>query len=219
MAVRDIDKVMDLLEEEYQRLPAPIVTVVAQTTGDPFKVLISCILSLRTKDQTTADATKRLFTLAQTPESMRKLAVKEIEKAIYPVGFYKTKARTIHNICERLVTEFNSIVPNDFDLLLTFGGVGRKTANLVLSEGYKNPFGLCIDTHCHRFPNRMGWIRTKTPEETEMRLRSQLPPKYWGVFNTYVVAYGQNICRPTSPLCSQCKLKSFCKQVGVKTWR
>lgn len=192
--------------------------VVAEDTHDPFQVLISCILSLRTKDSTTAEATQRLFQLATAPETLLCLSTKVIEKAIYPVGFYRTKARSIKSICQDLIHRFHSVVPADLDQLLTLKGVGRKTANLVVTLGY-GEYGICVDTHVHRISNRLGYIKTKTPEQTEMALRKKLPKRYWITFNDLLVTYGQNVCKPVSPLCSQCGITQYCNRVGVSKSR
>ncbi|MBI3782186.1 MAG: endonuclease III [Deltaproteobacteria bacterium] len=193
---------------------APIVTLIATQTQSPFHVLVSCILSLRTKDETTAPASRRLFALAETPQAMLRLKAKEIEKAIYPVGFYRTKARSILDICRVLVDCHAGQVPDDLDTLLTLKGVGRKTANLVLTQGFQKP-GICVDTHVHRISNRWGYVRTKNPHETEMALRRKLPGQYWIEYNDLLVAFGQTICNPTSPWCSRCPITSCCIQRGV----
>ncbi|MBT4824488.1 endonuclease III [Candidatus Woesearchaeota archaeon] len=207
---KEINQVMKILSKEYNNFTKPIVTEISEMGGNPFKVLISTILSLRTKDETTAKASYRLFKVADTSQKILKLSISQIEKLIYPVGFYKTKALRIKEICQVLIEKYSNIVPDDLDELLKLKGVGRKTANLVLSLGYGKP-GLCIDTHCHRIPNRWGWIKTKDPFETEMELRGWLPQKHWKEFNDYLVAYGQNICRPVSPKCYLCKLDKYCK--------
>ena len=213
-----IDKVVSILKSEIRRWEIPIVGVVAKETKDPFRVLISCILSLRTKDDTTARAAIRLFRLATTPKALLRLPVNVIEKAIYPVGFYRTKARNIKGICHDLIEQFGSIVPSDLDELLRLKGVGRKTANLVITLGYGR-HGICVDTHVHRISNRLGYVKTKTPEQTEMILRARLPRRHWIVFNDLLVTYGQNLCKPISPLCSQCRISQHCRRVGVKTHR
>lgn len=188
--------------------------VVARESRDPFQVLIACLLSLRTKDQTTTEASRRLFALASDPASMVKLPLGRIERAIYPVGFYRTKAKQIGKICRRLLGEFEGRVPDSLDALLTLPGVGRKTANLVVTVGYGKP-GICVDTHVHRISNRWGYVRTRTPEQTEAALRRILPPRYWITFNDLLVAFGQNVCLPVSPLCSRCKIRQYCDRVGV----
>ena len=185
---------------------------------DPFKILISCILSLRTQDRTTGGASERLFELAADAKTLAMLPIKVIEKAIYPVGFYRVKARRIKEISSALLEKYSSRVPDELDELLKFKGVGRKTANLVLTLGFKKP-GICVDTHVHRITNRWGYVKTKTPEKTEYALRAKLPAKYWLKINGLLVAFGQGICRPVSPLCSQCGIKMFCDRVGVKIHR
>ena len=214
----NIDEVILILKKEMRDLPDPSVTLVGKKWKDPFLVLISCILSLRTKDETTLPASQRLFRLARTPLEMLKLKPDQIEKVIYPVGFYRTKARTILGICRDVLERFNGRVPNDLDTLLTMKGVGRKTANLVLTEGFGLP-GVCVDTHVHRISNRFGYVRTRTPYETEMALRKKLPPKHWIEYNALLVTWGQNICRPISPLCSRCGVRRHCSRRGVEKSR
>jgi endonuclease-3 len=191
---------------------------IADRTRDPFRVLIACILSLRTQDATTAAAAERLFALADTPERMLRLPTARIARTIYPVGFYRTKARAIRSICRHLIDRFGGRVPDDIDPLLTLTGVGRKTANLVVTIGYGKP-GICVDTHVHRISNRLGYVRTKTPEQTEMALRATLPRRYWIGYNDLLVAFGQNVCAPTSPKCSMCPVRPFCRRVGVTASR
>ncbi len=210
----DIKKIVAALRQATKDLPDPSVTMVGKKWKDPFLVLISCILSLRTRDETTLPASLRLFKLADTPKGLLNLSTSEIEKAIYPVGFYKTKARTIHAICRDLIERFGGQVPNDIDQLLTLHGVGRKTANLVLTEGFNQP-GVCVDTHVHRISNRLGYVTTKTPEETEWTLRKKLPREFWIEYNSLLVVWGQNICKPISPLCSRCAVFKYCQRVGV----
>ena len=210
----DIHKVIKALKEEIKKWNPPIVTEVSNRTRSPFQVLISCILSLRTKDATTAGASYRLFELASTADEMRRLDVKKIERAIYPVGFYRTKAKNIKTICRDLIEKYNSIVPDEIDELLKLKGVGRKTANLVVTLGY-NKYGICVDTHVHRITNRWGYVKTKTPEETEFALRKRLPKKYWKIINDLLVTYGQNLCKPISPHCSECRIYRYCRRAGV----
>ena len=192
--------------------------MVTSTERDPFKVLISCILSLRTQDKTTGEASERLFKLAGDMKSLSTLSSSTIEKTIYPVGFYKTKAVRIKDLCIVLINDFNSKVPDSLDELLTLKGVGRKTANLVITLGYKKP-GICVDTHVHRITNRWGFVRTTTPDKTEFALRENLPRKYWLTINGLLVAFGQGICRPISPFCSKCNINEFCKKIGVIKYR
>jgi endonuclease III len=210
----DIDRVVALLHAAAPTWNAPVVTFIAGQTSDPFQILISCLLSLRTKDETTGPAARRLFQLATTPAAMLQLSPQQIERAIYPVGFYRVKARTILEICRTLVERFASAVPDDLDALLTLKGVGRKTANLVLTQGFKKP-GICVDTHVHRISNRWGYVRTKDPHATEMALRRKLPPRYWIEYNDLLVAFGQTICQPVSPWCSRCPVARYCPRRGV----
>ncbi len=215
---KEIAQIIKMLQLSVKDLPDPSVTLVGKRWKSPFLVLISCILSLRTKDETTLPASERLFSLADNPKGLLALSLKKIETAIYPVGFYKTKAKTIKGICEKLINEFKAKVPDDIDVLLTFKGVGRKTANLVLTEGFGIP-GVCVDTHVHRISNRFGYVQTKTPEETEWALREHLPKKFWIEYNCLLVLWGQNVCRPISPLCSKCQVKKLCKKINVITSR
>ena len=210
----DIHGVMALLAAVVRQWETPAVTIVSQRLGDPFKVLVSCILSLRTKDPVTAAASERLFSRAGSPADMLELTAEEIAALIYPVGFYRTKAAQIREICRELVEEHRGRVPDEIDALLKFRGVGRKTANLVVTLGFGKP-GICVDTHVHRICNRWGYVRTKTPEETEFALRAKLPREYWLVINDYLVAFGQNQCAPVSPRCSSCCLAAYCERVGV----
>ena len=209
-----ISIVIQRIHAAVSHFPDPSVTLVGKKWKSPFLVLISCLLSLRTKDETTLPASERLFRLASTPERMVKLSVAKIEKAIYPVGFYKTKARRIKGIAEDIISRFDGRVPDTMGELLSFNGVGRKTANLVLVEGF-GKYGVCVDTHVHRISNRLGYVRTRTPEETEQALRAKLPKKYWKEYNALLVVWGQNVCRPVSPKCSECPVRKICQRVGV----
>jgi len=210
-----IHKIVQILHQLVPQWKVPVVGRVSGSPPDPFKILISCILSLRTQDKTTHQAARRLFRLADNPESMLRLTSQQIEKAIYPVGFYRNKARTILQICEELMHKYKRQVPDQVDELLKFKGVGRKTANLVITLGYAKP-GICVDTHVHRICNRWGYVKTKSPEETEFVLRKKLSPQYWIEFNDLLVTLGQNLCRPISPKCNLCPLEKFCDRVGVK---
>ncbi len=214
----DIHAVLRILRQELRRWQEPVVGVVARESRDPFRILIACVLSLRTKDQTTAEASRRLFKLAPDHSSMLRLSARRIERAIYPVGFYRTKAKQIKRICARLLKEYGGNVPDSIEELLTLPGVGRKTANLVVTVGYGKP-GICVDTHVHRISNRWGYIRTKTPEQSEEMLRQKLPRRYWITFNDLLVPFGQNICQPVSPFCSRCQLVKYCARVGVEKSR
>jgi len=210
-----ITAALRIVKREIRQWEEPVVGVVARESNrDPFRVLISCLLSLRTKDKTTREASARLFSLAHQPATMLTLPLRKIERAIYPVGFYRTKAKSIHAICRRLLDVYGGIVPDSIEELVTLSGVGRKTANLVVTVGYGKP-GICVDIHVHRISNRWGYVRTKTPEETEQALRKKLPSSYWITFNDLLVPYGQNLCQPVSPFCSKCKLRDCCDRVGV----
>lgn len=195
-----------------------MVTFIAVQTGDPFRVLVSCLLSLRTKDETTGPAAQRLFSLADTPAALAALDERTIARAIYPVGFYRTKARTLRTVARTLLERFAGAVPDDLDVLLTLNGVGRKTANLVLTQGFGKP-AMCVDTHVHRISNRWGYVRTRDPHATETALRGKLPRQYWCDYNDLLVAFGQTICRPTSPWCSCCPVVDWCPRCGVTRHR
>ncbi len=210
----EIHAIISILREEYKNWQTPAVSIVAQCNGSPFKVLISCIISLRTKDEVTALASARIFARAQTAEAMADLPVEEISRLIYPAGFYRTKAEQIAVLSRRLAEEFHGVVPDEIEELLQFKGVGRKTANLVMTLGFGKP-GICVDTHVHRICNRFGYVSTKSPDETEKILRTQLPPEYWIEINDLLVAFGQNHCHPVSPRCSSCRVSAICRRVGV----
>lgn len=215
MQAQEIHAVIRTVKREIARWPDPVVGAVARESGrDPFLVLISCLLSLRTKDKTTAEASARLFALASTPATMQHLSQSTVESAIYPVGFYRTKAKHIQQICTQLLDRYHGRVPDEIEELLTLPGVGRKTANLVVTVGYEKA-GICVDIHVHRISNRWGYVETKTPDETEKALRAKLPRKYWITFNDLLVPYGQHLCQPVSPMCSQCRIAEYCDRVGV----
>ena len=214
---KNINRIFDILKEESRTWKIPSVTAVAEK-GDPFKVLISCLISLRTRDEVTAAASARLFSLASSPEEMARLSTEEIEKAIYPAGFYRNKAEQILRISGQLEKEYHPVVPQEIEELLKFKGVGRKTANLIVTLGYKKP-GICVDIHVHRIVNRWGYVKTVNPDKTEQALRDKLPPKYWIVINDLLVGYGQNICTPLSPHCSICRIFDYCIRAGVKKTR
>jgi endonuclease-3 len=214
----NIADVIRILERELGEWELPIVTALAEDNRGPFPILISTVLSSRTKDEVTAQAAGRLLSLAETPEEMRKLSEDQISRAIYPVGFYRNKSRTIPRLCTELIDRFHSEVPDTMEQLLTLPGVGRKTANLVLTLGF-NKEGLCVDTHVHRISNRLGYVRTKNPGETEYALREKLPKQYWARYNTLLVAFGRNLCFPVSPFCSRCLVSAYCDRVGVNRSR
>ena len=214
----DITAVVEALTKSLTSKKLPIVSELAEKKSTPFHILISTLLSLRTKDEVTEVATRRLFALASTPAQMLKLSPERIADAIYPVGFYRNKAQTILYVCRELIERYGSRVPDSIDELLTLKGVGRKTANLVVTLGYGGE-GICVDTHVHRISNRLGYVLTKTPDETEYALRAKLPQTYWTQYNTLMVAFGRTICRPISPLCSQCPICEVCEKVGVERHR
>jgi len=215
MEKTDIHQMILLLREEYHTWKTPAVTIIAECGHVPFKVLVSCIISLRTKDEVTAPASARLFASADSPEKMLLLTAAQISDLIYPAGFYRTKAEQILTISRELVEKHHGNVPDQIDELLKFKGVGRKTANLVVTLGFGQP-GICVDTHVHRICNRWGYVTTKTPDETETVLRRILPSDYWIEINDLLVAFGQNHCHPVSPRCSTCRISSFCQRVGVR---
>ncbi len=194
--------------------PTALAEVAEGPERDPFRILIACLLSLRTRDETTGPAAERLFALADSPGRMLSLTPRQIERAIFPVGFYRTKARVIRGVSRDLLERFGGQVPDDIDTLLSFKGVGRKTANLVVTMGFGKP-GICVDTHVHRISNRLGFVRTRTPEQTEFALRKKLPRRHWIESNDLLVAFGQNVCQPVSPRCSICHVKSLCPRIGV----
>jgi endonuclease-3 len=214
MPTQTLVRMLEILRGEYPKWHAPIVTFVAVSHGSPFEVLVSTVLSLRTKDDCTRGAVERLFAKARTPEGILSLTEPEIEKLIYPVGFYKTKARNLLSISDILLKKYGGKVPDEIDTLLELPGVGRKTANLVVTLGYGKP-GICVDTHVHRISNRWGYVETKTPEETEFALRKKLPAEWWIPYNDILVAFGQTICHPTSPWCSKCPVSADCPRIGV----
>jgi endonuclease-3 len=207
----DIHHIIRILKRETRQWPPPALAHFLKT---PFTVLISCILSLRTQDKTTTAASNRLFAIASTPKKMLTTPADVIERAIYPVAFYRTKAKTIHSICSVLLDRFGGEIPSNLAALLTLPGVGRKTANIVVTLAFGKP-GIAVDTHVHRLSNRLGYVRTRTADETEMALRKKLPPRYWIIFNDLLVAYGQNLCKPLSPHCSQCRIVDYCRRIGV----
>jgi endonuclease-3 len=210
----DIDRFVETLAEAYKQWQAPIITFIANRGATPYEVLVSTILSLRTKDEVTSRAAARLFGQARTPRQMLALGGKAIARLIYPVGFYPTKAERLVQISRILLDQYGGEVPDNMDALLQLPGVGRKTANLVLVEGFKKD-AICVDTHVHRISNRIGYVATRTPEQTELALREKLPRKHWIRYNELLVAFGQVICRPVSPFCSRCPVSGMCLRVGV----
>ena len=209
----DISISLKHLRKSIKTWPIPVVTAIS-SKRNPFMVLVSCILSLRTRDMVTASASDRLFVLACTPEDFVNLEPEQVEKAIYPVAFFRNKTVTLFNLCRVLIDEYDGKVPELLDELLQIKGVGRKTANLTITLGYGN-LGICVDVHVHRISNRWGYVETKSPDETEIALRKRLPKRYWKEFNNLLVSFGQNICKPTSPYCSKCCIEKYCSQTGV----
>ncbi len=206
--MKNIDNIVEILVRAKQ--PQSDFVKLMDSFKDPYLVLIACILSLRTNDRTTYPATLRMLKLAKTPDEMMKVSVEDLEKAIYPVGFYKNKAGQIIELSKKLVEEYDGKVPCDIEELCKFKGVGRKTANLVLSEGFNEP-AICVDVHVHRIFNRLGYLKTNTPEETEFELRKKLPKKYWIPINSLLVTHGQNVCKPIKPNCALCPIREYCK--------
>ena len=206
---KEIKEVIDLIRKESKNFRNTALMEVASVPKNAFQVLISCIISLRTRDEVTAKASKSLFAAAPTPERMSRLSVGRIEKLIYPCGFYRTKARRIKEIA-KIIHENGDTVPDTMEGLLELKGVGRKTANIVLVYGHKKRYHIPVDTHVHRIPNRLGWISTKNPEQTEQALMEILPRKYWQGFNDLFVSFGQNICKPIGPKCAECPVSKFC---------
>lgn len=214
----EIDRIVRTLRRSSRRWKPTALAGVAEGSRDPFRVLIGCLISLRTKDEVTAEASARLFRLARTPRAMLALPAPRIARAIYPAGFYRTKARTIKGLCRTLLEAHGGKVPDDLETLLTLKGVGRKTANLVLTTGYGKP-GICVDTHVHRISNRLGLVTSRTPEQTEFALRRLLPRRHWIPYNDLLVAFGQNVCQPVSPRCSTCPVNGLCPRIGVTRHR
>ena len=213
---RPVQQVMRTLAREIDDLELPAVEKIAEESQeDPFDVLISTMLSAQTRDPVTAAASARLFRVARTPRTMAKLTVKQIEKLIYPVSFYRNKARNVKATCQMLVDRFGGRVPGTMEELLTLPGVGRKTANLVLILSFRSLKNICVDTHVHRISNRLGWVTTKAPDETEQALYKTASERWWPYINLYLVTWGQNVCRPVYPRCGACAIHAFCPRIGV----
>ena len=210
----DVHAVLRALKLFSKSHDLPAVERIERDSSDPFLVLISCLISLRTKDEVTEAASRRLFAAARTPQQMLNLPLPKIRRLIYPAGFYRTKAQRIRQICQHLLGRFRGRVPETLEELLTLPGVGRKTANLVMTLGHKKA-GICVDVHVHRISNRLGYVKTRNPFETEMALRKKLPKQYWMEYNALLVSFGQKLCRPLSPWCSRCPVRSYCRRVGV----
>jgi endonuclease-3 len=214
-----LQSVLRILRREIRRWKVPVVGNVADQAVDrPFETLVATILSLRTKDAVTAQAADRLLSIAPTPAALGALTVPRIAKLIYPVGFYRTKAAHLKATCRILNEKHGGRVPDDIDELLKLPGVGRKTANLVVTVGYDG-YGICVDTHVHRISNLWGYVKTRNPEETEFALRRKLPRRYWKTYNDILVTFGQNLCVPVSPWCSRCPMERYCEKIGLKRSR
>lgn len=215
--MRSISRVLSLIKQQTRLFVVPSVTKIS-IRRNPYQVLVSCILSLRTKDKTTIEASERLFKVAPSADSMVVLSAARIQKLIYPVGFYRVKSKVILGLSRKILQDFSGKVPRTMEELLFLKGVGRKTANLVLGLGFGIP-AICVDTHVHRISNRLGWVKTKSPEETESALQEIIPKKYWIDLNTWLVTFGQNVCLPVSPYCSKCKVNTLCKKIGLTRFR
>lgn len=215
--MHNIPLMLRCMARQLERRREPSVTEIS-AANDPYRVLVACILSLRTKDETTRRAAERLFAAADTPLAMTRLCASRIARLIYPVGFYRTKSRTLRQISKRIIKDFGGRVPSSEEGLLSLKGVGRKTANLVLGLGWGVP-AICVDTHVHRISNRLGWVRTSHPHQTEIALTKVVPRRLWIALNTLLVGFGQHICTPLSPCCSLCSVRRFCKRVGVERFR
>ncbi len=203
-------KILSILEKEFEKWDAPVVSLMEKRDKrTPFQILISTIISARTKDEITAKASQNLFKLADNPEDMLKLSEEEIAKAIYPAGFYRNKAKAIKEVAKDIIEKFDGKVPDNLDDLLKLKGVGRKTANLVLALSFKKP-AICVDTHVHRITNRIGFVNSKTPEETEKQLMAKVPKEHWNKINDLFVAFGQTLCKPIKPQCDICPIKKYC---------
>ena len=214
----DIASINRILKKEVQSYKVPVIELVEIQTEDPFKILVATLLSARTKDEITIVVVKKLFKVVNKPTDLNKLTVKQIEKLIYPIGFYHTKAKHLKQLPIVLKELFNNKIPDEIDDLIKLPGVGRKTANLVRTIAFKK-HAMCVDIHVHRISNRFGYIKTKTPFQSEMTLREKLPKRYWLTYNSILVAFGQNLCKPVSPWCSKCPVRKYCKRVGVSVSR
>jgi endonuclease III len=218
MTSDDFATVNRRLKKEYLAKQAPIVDLIKVKTQDPFRILVATILSARTKDETTSEVCGRLFKVVKKPHDFDAFTVKQLEKLIHPIGFFRTKARHLKELPDALDRTFGGVIPDTIDGLCELPGVGRKTANLVVAMAFDKP-AICVDVHVHRICNRLGLLKTKTPLETEMKLREILPKRYWKTWNSYLVSYGQTLCTPTGPYCSRCVIPEFCARIGVKRSR
>jgi endonuclease III len=214
----DIEAVFAIIKNEFSRHRAPVVDLIELQTRDPFKVLVTTILSSRTKDETTTQASRRLFTEVKTLSDLRTVPVRRLERIIFPVGFYRNKAKFLKALPEAMDRLYGGRIPDTVEELVRLPGVGRKTANLVVAIAFRKP-AICVDVHVHRITNRLGYLKTKTPFETEMKLRKILPPHMWLMINSYLVSFGQHTCTPVGPKCSACPVFTHCRRVGVKSTR
>lgn len=215
----NIKKIIQVLEQATKNMTKPMVSQIVEQYGkDAFLILISCLLSLRSRDSVTHIICKKLFAKAKTPHEILLIPVEQLEDIIKSIGFYRKKANLLHSVSKELIERFNGKVPNTESDLLSISGVGRKTANLVLAEAF-DVAAICVDTHVHRISNRLGWVKTKTPEQTEKVLKKIVPQDLWRKVNYYLVMWGQNICVPISPFCSKCAISSLCPKIGVKSSR
>lgn len=215
MKVKNIGKIMGLLEKRIEHFDNPVATEIGKKTRSPYMVLISCLLSLRTNDKITGPVSKKLFEVADTPKKIDKLSLKKLQKIINPVNFYITKSKRIKEISRILLEKYNSKVPDDFDELMKFKGVGRKTAAITMVYGHNKPNFIPVDVHVHVIANRLGWIKTKNADKTMEELMKVVPKKYWQDFNDLFVRLGQNICATNSPFCSKCPITAYCPKIGV----
>ena len=214
--ISDIPAVNRILKREYARRHAPIVELIQAQTEDPFKVLVATILSARTKDEMTAKVAERLFAVVDTLEDLDRIPRAELQRLIFPVGFYRTKAKHLKALPVEMNRIFGGVIPQTVEALCLLPGVGRKTANLVVAVAFDKP-AICVDVHVHRISNRLGLLRTRTPLETEMTLRSILPVRYWKTWNSHLVSYGQTVCTPLRPHCAACAINRYCRRVGVSS--
>jgi len=212
-----VSEVLAKVKKAVQGCRVPSLTIISQK-NDPFAVLVSCIISLRTRDEVTYPASARLLKLAKTPAQLIKLSNAKLEQAIYPAAFFRNKSQSIKELCKDLVDNYEGRVPDKLEELLKLKGVGRKTANLTLILGHNKP-GICVDIHVHRISNRWGYVKTKSPNETEMALRDKLPKCYWKGYNDLLVTFGQNICKPVSPFCGSCPIAEICPKIDVSKYR
>lgn len=216
--ISEIESVMQILENHFSYKDRTTLNRMKQEQADPFKILIACLLSLRARDETTEKISQELFKIADTPQKILQIPTPKLEKIIFSTGHYHKKAQVLKEVSKELIERFNGQVPDDKEQLMSIKGIGPKTANIVLNFAFGKEV-IPVDTHCHRIPNRLGWLQTKSPEQTEKELEKILPKKYWGEFNGIFVLFGRTICVPISPFCSTCPIKDYCKRIGVRSSR